>query len=115
MCFWKKKKAKEETKKESVKKEEPKTEEPKKEAVKEEKEKTETVVTEKTSNASNVYHITKRSSDEKWQVKFSKSTKAIKLFNTQQEAIDYAKSLSKSQDHGFVIHKKTGTVRKKKY
>ena len=37
------------------------------------------------------YHVSKRSEDGKWQVKFANGQKAIKLFATQAEAIEFAK------------------------
>ena len=62
-----------------------------------------------------VYHITKRTSDGKWQVKFNKGKKAIKLFDTQVQAIDYAKALAQSQEASIIIHKADGTFRKLRY
>lgn len=62
-----------------------------------------------------IYHVTLRSSDGKWQVKFGGSSKPIKLFDTQKEALDYAKALSANYDRSFSIHKKDGKIRKKKY
>lgn len=62
-----------------------------------------------------VYHISKRKADLKWQVKASKGAKAIKLFNTQAEAIDFAKKLAVSQDARIVIHKEDGSFRKITY
>jgi hypothetical protein len=40
------------------------------------------------------YHIAKRASDGKWQVKLASGEIAIKLFDTQAEAIDYAKNMA---------------------
>ena len=62
-----------------------------------------------------VYHITKRTSDGKWQVKFNKGKKAIKLFDTQAQAIDYAKALAQNQEASIMIHKEDGTFRKLRY
>lgn len=62
-----------------------------------------------------IYHVTRRQDDGKWQVKFGGSAKPIKLFDTQKEALDYAKQLSASYDRSFSIHKKDGKIRKKKY
>ena len=53
--------------------------------------------------------------DGKWQVKFAKGEKAIKLFDTQAEAIAYAKKLAENQDGNITIHKKDGSIRKQKY
>lgn len=89
----------------------------KKEPKQEKQNKKDSSTNEKSSEneSSKVYHITKRATDGKWQVKFTHGEKAIKLFDTQQEAIDYTKTLSNNQDRGFVVHKKKGTIRKKNY
>ena len=50
------------------------------------------------------YHISKRD-DGKWQVKLAGGEKAIKLFDTQAEAIDYAKSVAENQEGNITIHK----------
>ncbi len=60
------------------------------------------------------YHIATRP-DGKWQVKFAEGKKAIKLFDTQAEAIAYAKQLAKNQEGSISIHKKDGKMRKQKY
>lgn len=62
-----------------------------------------------------IYHITKRKEDGKWQVKFGGGEKAIKLFDTQAEAIAYAKKLAESQDGSISIHKVDGKTRKQNY
>lgn len=62
-----------------------------------------------------VYHITKRAVDGKWQIKFSKGKKAIKLFETQAEAIEYARVLAQHQEASIMIHKEDGTFRKLRY
>ena len=59
-------------------------------------------------------HVAKRP-DGKWQVKFAGGEKAIKLFATQAEAIEYAKKLAENQDGSISIHKKDGKMRKQKY
>lgn len=59
------------------------------------------------------YHVSKRT-DGKWQVKFAGGEKAIKLFDTQAEAIAYAKKLAANQDGSISIHKKDGKMRKQK-
>lgn len=66
-------------------------------------------------NGPKVYHITKRMSDGKWQIKFNKGKKAIKLFDTQAQAIDYAKALAQNQEASIMIHKEDGTFRKLRY
>ncbi len=60
----------------------------------------------------NIYHITLRAKDDKWQVKKQNSTKAMKLFDTQLEAINYAKTQAKSNNGSIRVHKVTGQIRK---
>ena len=60
-------------------------------------------------------HPILRKEDGKWQVKFAKGVKAIKLFDTQAEAIAYAKKLAENQDGSITIHKKDGKMRKQRY
>ena len=60
------------------------------------------------------YHIS-LNKDGKWQVKGEKAEKALKLFDTQKEAIAYAESVSDNQDGDIVIHKKDGKIRKQDY
>ena len=66
-------------------------------------------------NGLKVYHITKRKADGKWQIKFNNGKKAIKLFDTQVQAIDYAKALAQNQEASIMIHKEDGTFRKLRY
>ena len=61
--------------------------------------------------APRVYHISRRQ-DRKWQVKFAKGKRAIKLFNTQAEAIVFAKKLAKTQEGSIRIHSIGGRIRK---
>lgn len=60
------------------------------------------------------YHVAKNA-DGKWQVKFAGGKKAVKLFDTQAEAIAYAKKLAHNQEGNISIHKKDGKLRKQKY
>lgn len=53
--------------------------------------------------------------DGKWQVKFAKGAKALKLFDTQAEAIAFAKEKAERQDGSITIHKKDGKIRKQNY
>ncbi|HIU61837.1 MAG TPA: DUF2188 domain-containing protein [Candidatus Coproplasma excrementigallinarum] len=59
--------------------------------------------------------MTKRKLDGKWQIKFNNGKKAIKLFDTQLQAIDYAKALAINQEASIMIHKEDGTFRKLRY
>ena len=56
-------------------------------------------------------HIT-QTADGKWQVKGAKAERASKLFNTQKEAIDYAKNVAGNQEGNIVIHKTDGKNKK---
>ena len=58
-----------------------------------------------------VYHISRRD-DKKWQVKFANGQRAVKLFDTQAEAIVFAKRLAKTQGGSIRIHSLTGKIRK---
>ena len=58
-----------------------------------------------------IYHISRRE-DKMWQVKFANGKKAIKLFNTQAEAIVFAKQLAKSQEGSIRVHSLKGRIRK---
>ena len=49
--------------------------------------------------------------DDKWQVKGEGNSKATKLFDTQEEAIAYAKQVAGNQDTQIVIHRADGTIR----
>ena len=62
-----------------------------------------------------VYHISKRKEDGRWQIKIEGGAKAIKLFNTQAEAMDYGKTLAQNQDARIMLHKVDGSFRKLTY
>ena len=64
---------------------------------------------------SKVYHVSKRKEDGKWQVKFANGERALKLFDTQAEAIAFAKEKAHNQDGSISIHKVDGKIRKQKY
>lgn len=53
------------------------------------------------------YHVVKRS-DGKWEVKFAGGQKAIKLFNTQKEALEYSKVMAKNQGGSMLVHNSKG-------
>lgn len=82
---------KKETKKAAPKKAEPK----KKEAVKKEP-----------VNYRN-YHVVKRE-DGKWEVKYAGGQKAIKLFDTQKEAVEYTKQMAENQGGKMLVHNSKG-------
>ena len=54
---------------------------------------------------STIYHVTKRENDgREWKVFIQGSDKVIKLFPTQQEALDYATKLAKNKNDGNSVH-----------
>lgn len=60
-----------------------------------------------TADATRVYHVSKRE-DGKWQVKFAGGEKAIKLFKTQKEALDYTKQMADNQGGSMLVHNSKG-------
>ena len=61
------------------------------------------------------YHVTKRENDgREWKVFIEGSTKVIKLFSTQLEALEYAKHLCKNKNDGsyVLLHGLDGKIRK---
>ena len=102
------------TKKETAKKEVSK---PKTAPKKAEEKKEEPGVEEKVRKAptKKVYHVSLRKEDGKWQVKYGGGKKAIKLFDTQAEAIKFAEERADSQEGSISIHKKDGKIRKQDY
>ena len=71
------------------------------------KKKVKVIVPEKEVSGKRVYHVSKRS-DGMWAVKFAGGEKAIKLFKTQAEAVDYTKKMSKNQGGAMLIHNSKG-------
>ncbi len=59
-----------------------------------------------------VYHISRQKMVGKWQVKLATSNKVIKFFDTQYEAINFAKALVKTQGGSIRIHSVKGKMRK---
>ena len=53
------------------------------------------------------YHVVKRP-DGKWEVKFAGGQKAIKLFATQKEAIEYTKQMAENQGGAMLVHNSKG-------
>ena len=61
------------------------------------------------------YHVSKRENNgREWKVFIQGSTKVIKLFPTQKEALDYALNLCKTKDNGsyVMLHGLDGKLRK---
>lgn len=63
-------------------------------------------------NRGKIYHVSYRKEDKKWAVKFEKGKRALKLFKTQNEAIDFAKEMAKKQDGSYRVHSLKGKIRK---
>ncbi len=57
--------------------------------------------------ATRTYHVVKRA-DGKWEVKFAGGQKAIKLFDTQKEAIEYSKVMADNQGGSMLVHNSKG-------
>ena len=53
------------------------------------------------------YHVAKRE-DGKWQVKYAGGEKAIKLFDTQKEAMEYTKKMAANQGGSVLLHNSKG-------
>lgn len=65
--------------------------------------------------AGTVYHVSKRENEgREWKVFIQGSTKVIKLFKTQKEALEYADLLCKNKNDGsyVVLHGIDGKIRK---
>jgi len=109
---------KEPAKKAAPKKAEPKKAEPAKkaapEAPKADARKTQTIMltNDDGNNYAKAFHVSRRPELNKWQVKATGSDKALKLFNTQKEAIEYANQLAKNQNVSVRVHSKEGKIRK---
>lgn len=62
-----------------------------------------------------IYHVSKRTNDKndrEWKVFIQGSEKVIKIFKTQQEALDYATKLRKDKDTTVMLHGLDGKIRK---
>lgn len=66
------------------------------------------------------YHVSQNKDEKspyfkKWRVRKEGSTKTIKYFDTQKEAIEYATDLADKAKTTIVIHKLNGSIRKQDY
>ncbi len=66
------------------------------------------------------YHISMNKEEtspyfKKWRVRKEGSTKTIKYFDTQKEAIEFAQGLAEKANTSVVIHKVDGSIRKQDY
>jgi hypothetical protein len=62
----------------------------------------------KNDDAARVYHVAKRETDGKWQVKYAGGEKAIKLFDTKAEAMEYTKKMAENQGGSVLAHASKG-------
>lgn len=81
--------------------------EPKKPSKKPEAKKPEPKKKPETKESKRVYHVVKRE-DGMWEVKFAGGSKAIKLFKTQKEAIEFTKQMAENQDGAMLVHNSKG-------
>ncbi|ATO31028.1 hypothetical protein CO229_02825 [Mycoplasmopsis bovirhinis] len=58
-----------------------------------------------------VWHITKDKEKDKWRVYREGAERATSLFDTQKEAIPYARELAKKHNGTFYIHGENGKIR----
>lgn len=72
------------------------------------KKKVKVIVPVKGKESKRVYHVSKRAEDGMWAVKFAGGEKAIKLFKTKDEALEYTKKLSENQDGVMLVHNSKG-------
>lgn len=66
------------------------------------------------------YHVSQNKDEgsefyKKWRVRKEGSTKTIKFFDTQKEAITFAEGLAETAGSSVVIHKLDGSIRKQDY
>lgn len=69
----------------------------------------------KTTTGKTVYHVSKRDNNgREWKVFIQGSSKVIQLFDTQLEALEYAKKIAKNKDDGsyVLLHGLDGKIRK---
>ena len=58
------------------------------------------------------YHVAKRA-DGKWQVKYAGGEKAIKLFDTQKEALEFTNKMAANQGGSVLVHASKGAQKGK--
>ncbi len=67
---------------------------------------------EKKNNLAKTYHVSKRD-DGKWQVKYAGGEKAIKLFETKAQAMEYTKKMAENQGRAVLVHASKGKFKGK--
>lgn len=93
-------------------KEEPVVEETKEEVDEVPVEETTDTTSKKKASTARIYHISERKELNKWQIKFAGGERALKFFNTQTEAIAYAKELIAKNGGSYRVHSRSGKLRK---
>ena len=93
-------------------KEEPVVEETKEEVDEVPVEETTETTSKKKASTARIYHISERKELNKWQIKFAGGERALKIFNTQAEAIAYAKELIAKNGGSYRVHSRSGKLRK---
>ena len=93
-------------------KEEPVVEETKEEVDEVPVEETTETTFKKKASTARIYHISERKELNKWQIKFAGGERALKFFNTQAEAIAYAKELIAKNGGSYRVHSRSGKLRK---
>lgn len=68
---------------------------------------------EKKNTSAKTYHVSKRLEDGKWQVKYAGGEKAIKLFDTKAEAMEYTKKMAENQGRAVLVHASKGKFKGK--
>ena len=68
---------------------------------------------EKVAAKKKMYHVSKRTSDNKWTVKYAGGEKVIKLFDTKVEALEYANKLAENNEGGVQFHASKGKYKGK--
>lgn len=66
----------------------------------------------KKTNQAKTYHVSKRE-DGKWQVKYAGGERAIKLFDTKAEAMEYTKKMAENQGRAVLVHASKGKFKGK--
>ena len=74
--------------------------------------------TQKVKNS--IYHVSQNKNDKsehfkRWRIRLQGSKKTIKYYDTQKEALDYAKSLADNNDGSVILHGLDGRIRRQNY
>lgn len=70
--------------------------------------------------ARRTYHVSQEKDEKspyykKWRIRLANSSKSIRFYDTQKEAIEEAEELARKYKGSIVIHKLDGTMRKQNY